>query len=283
MALDHALAEAVGAGESPPVLRFYGWNPAAVSLGYNQPVRERRAALERLRARGLDAVRRPTGGRAVLHAHEVTYAVVTPLGLAVAYGGVRETCARIHAAIRRGLELLGLRELTLNGAARRGAAARTKTPAAHGFPPGDLVRGVSDGPRAALTCFATPSRSEIAWRGRKLVGSAQRRLGGAVLQHGSILLSGDQAALEEIWPADPVNVEAGPQHSTLRLPPASLLAAAGRDFTFADVAEAVGQGFGRELGIAFRRQDGRRDPGLQARVGALIENRYASEDFLYRL
>jgi lipoate-protein ligase A len=259
MACDHALAESVSRGE-PPALRFYAWEPATVSIGYNQPVRGRRERFEELRARGFGAVRRPTGGRAVLHAREVTYSVAASANLPVLAGGLRASCARVHAAIRSGLAALGIADLSLHGT---GGQPRDSSRSSAEGP--DLEAG----PRRALACFATPSRSEIAWRGRKLVGSAQRRFEGAILQHGSILVEGSQSALEELWPG-------GSGGGWV----ATLVEAGGRPFAFDEVARAVREGFESELGVAF--EPGQLDAWEEARAQCLAAERYGRDEFLYR-
>ena len=250
MAVDHALAESAARGASGPVLRLYAWSPAAVSIGHNQPIRERRESLEELRARGMEAVRRPTGGRAVLHADEVTYSVAAPAGLPGLEGGLRGSCARIHAAILAGLARLGIADLSLHEGA----------PAA--------------GPRRASACFATASRSEVAWRGRKLVGSAQRRLPGAILQQGSILLDSrldaGQSALEALWPES-----FGGGRWT------SLAEAGGRRFGFDEVAGAVRAGFTEALGAAFA--SSALQPHEEASATSLLHDLYGRDEFLYRM
>lgn len=163
MALDHALAELNEAGRG--VVRFYRWTPHTISFGRNEPARGRwdQAAAG---AEGLAFVRRPTGGRAVLHAHEVTYCVVVPVG---ALGGLRDTYVRINEGLVAGLRALGC--------------------------PAEVVRQGSTLPLEAGPCFQAPAPGEVTLHGRKLVGSAQVRLGPNLLQHGSVILSGDQSAL----------------------------------------------------------------------------------------
>src|SRR5579875_2954295 len=151
MAVDEAVATAVGAGESPPTLRLYAWRPAAVSIGYFQRLASE-LDLAACRELGLDWVRRPTGGRAVLHAAELTYAVA-----AVEPGAVLD----VYARWSRGL---------IAGVRRLGAAAEWIAPR----------RGRS------AACFDAGSAYEVAVGGRKLIGSAQVRRWGAVLQHGSL-------------------------------------------------------------------------------------------------
>jgi len=163
MALDEALLEAVRAGQSPPTLRFYGWSPACLSLGAFQPVQAVDAAA--CRELGIDLVRRPTGGGAVLHDQEVTYSVVLPP--AVAGRRPRETYLRISLALLRGLDRLGVRA---------------------GFAPAGSHRK-SAGP----SCFARASDFEVLVDGRKVVGSAQVWRSGSLLQHGAVLLEADRA------------------------------------------------------------------------------------------
>lgn len=174
MARDEALArrasEATEAGGDtlPAFLRFYTWVRPTLSFGRNEPARGRFDP-ERLTGAGVDVVRRPTGGRAVLHHREVTYAIAVP---ARALGGPRATYRRINEALAHGLAALG-GEVTLA--------------------PDRPAPGLDAGP-----CFDLPAGGEVIARGRKLVGSAQARIGGALLQHGSILLHDDQRHIEAL-------------------------------------------------------------------------------------
>ncbi len=164
MALDEALLEAVRAGEAPPTLRFYRWAPPCLSLGAFQPV----GAVDEAGCKelGIDLVRRPTGGGAVLHDREVTYSVVLPP--AVAGRRPRETYLRICLAVLRGLEGLGVRA---------------------GFAPAGSYRKT-----AGPSCFARASDYEILVDSRKLIGSAQVWRSGTLLQHGAVLLEADREA-----------------------------------------------------------------------------------------
>ena len=162
MARDHALAAGFRAGSG--TLRLYRWTPATLSLGRNEPFTV--GYREFLRERpDIDVVRRPTGGRAVLHDRELTYCVVLP---ARAFGGPRRAYRRINEALVEGLRRLG-------------ADAR--------------VAGGRSLPPDAGPCFLEPAEGEVVVAGRKVVGSAQARIGSAVLQHGSILLWADQTPL----------------------------------------------------------------------------------------
>jgi lipoate-protein ligase A len=150
------------------VLRLYRWSPACLSLGRNQPAR---GLYDRTRARdlGLDIVRRPTGGLAVLHDDEVTYAVIAPAAL---FGGPRAAYTAIN-----GLLVTALRRL--------GVPAELAT---RSVPAPALASG-----RPTPPCFDSPAAGEVVARGRKLVGSAQRTERRTILQHGSILLAGAQS------------------------------------------------------------------------------------------
>ena len=162
MAYDEALLRrAAATGEA--VFRVYGWSEPALSLGRNQPGRDGYDEVA-LRNRGIDVVRRLTGGRAVLHHREVTYSVAAP----DAFGGpLRESYRRINELLVHGLRALG-------------ADASIAAP-----------KGRSPVPSTA-PCFEEPTAGELVLGSRKLVGSAQYREGGALLQHGSILIEDDQ-------------------------------------------------------------------------------------------
>ena len=161
MALDQALLEEADASGAA-FLRLYRWNPPCLSFGRNEPALARYDR-ERIAARGLSVVRRPTGGRAVWHEHEVTYAVAAPIA---AFGSLAESYCDIHARLARALGALGLD-------ARLAPAGRST-------------------PLGAGACFAASAGGEVLVGGHKVVGSAQVRRGTAFLQHGSILLDGSQ-------------------------------------------------------------------------------------------
>ncbi len=170
MALDHALALDPPSGEG--VVRIYGWRPPTISFGRNEPARGRYDT-DAARRAGIAFVRRPTGGRAVLHDGEVTYAVVAP---ARALGGLRAA----YRTINRGL-IAGLRRL--------------------GAPAEEAADGASLPPDAG-PCFRSPAPGEVTAAGHKLVGSAQARIGAHLLQHGSLILRGDQSRLARLAGAE---------------------------------------------------------------------------------
>jgi len=198
MALDDALLERARAtGES--VLRVYAWARPTLSFGRNQTARGLYAP-ERLAERGVDAVRRPTGGRALLHHREVTYSVTAPVSL----GALRESYVRINRLLLDGLCRLGVAASIADGGGRA------------------AVPGIAP-------CFEAPAPGELVHRGRKLVGSAQWRDQDVLLQHGSILIEDDQSAVATLLspPLPPT------------LPPATLRDAMGRAPALGEVASAL--------------------------------------------
>jgi lipoate-protein ligase A len=176
MAVDEALLDSHLEGRPvwPVTLRLYGWTPATLSLGKGQAA-DRVCDLSWLRARGIDLVRRPTGGQAVLHDDERTYAVAGRVRRAPFAGGVLETYRSISRALVDGLASLGVPAKASAGPAPRPAGA---------------------------ACFALTSAHEIEAGGRKLVGSAQLRRRDAFLQHGSILLHADARLLARATATD---------------------------------------------------------------------------------
>src|SRR5207244_2928401 len=162
MAIDTALLDRAN-GEGLSFLRLYRFDPPCLSLGRNEPAA--RYDHTEIARRGLDVVRRPTGGRAVWHEHEVTYAVAAPIAT---FGGLRGAYHAIHARLAAALHTLGV--------------AATLAP----------DRLTARPPDRRGSCFAAPVGGEVLVGGRKLVGSAQVCEGRAFLQHGSILLAGSQ-------------------------------------------------------------------------------------------
>ncbi|TVP54950.1 MAG: lipoate--protein ligase family protein [Gemmatimonadales bacterium] len=158
MAVDHALARELPPGEG--VLRIYRWQRATLSFGRNQPAKGRYDPMA-IDGFGVEVVRRPTGGREVLHDRELTYAAILPLRNP---DGLRGTYGRINRALVNALRSLGVESTLAPGG-------------------GDPLS-----PDAGA-CFRAPAPGEVVAAGRKLVGSAQRRIGSTLLQHGSLLLA----------------------------------------------------------------------------------------------
>ena len=226
MRRDLALLDACARGAITGAVRLYGFDPACLSLGRMQPLDD--VNLEACARDGVDVVRRPSGGRAVLHDQEVTYSVVCRSTDPVFGGRVLESCSRIHEAVAVGLTLLGVhtRPRAMPANLRRDARE---------------VAAVAD-------CFARPAAHELLdEQGRKLVGSAQARRAGALLQHGSVLLEPPRAA------------------AYLRGGSAAISAAGvgvrellGRLVTREELVDALAAGFRRSLGGVPKRGSGDR-------------------------
>lgn len=169
MAIDEALLESTARREALPTLRLYAWQPACLSLGYAQPFSD--ADLAALQAYGWDLVRRPTGGRAILHVDELTYSVCGPQDEPRLAGSVLESYRTLSNALLLALQILGIPAEALPKATTGSDRAENST--------------------QNPVCFETPSNYEITVAGKKLVGSAQSRRLGGVLQHGSLPLYGD--------------------------------------------------------------------------------------------
>jgi lipoyl(octanoyl) transferase len=173
MAVDEAILDGVRRGESPATLRLYAWEPACFSLGYAQSAADvNRSFLEKA---GWHLVRRPTGGRAILHTDELTYSVIGPPEDPRLAGSVLESYRCLSQALLHALHILGI-------------------PAeAHERLPENPIRSISSSNplTANPVCFEVPSNYEITVGGKKLVGSAQARRRNGVLQHGSLPLVGD--------------------------------------------------------------------------------------------
>jgi lipoyl(octanoyl) transferase len=177
MSIDEELLTCAQAGEKTPVLRFYHWDPPAISLGRFQKIEEavNTDACKRL---GYDVVRRITGGRAVLHNRELTYSIVARTDDPLFPPDVHGTYKVIAAGLLAGFRNLGLPAEIVSRSGRHA----------------DLVDNKDKNP----ACFSSPSWYEIVVRGKKIAGSAQRRLSHAFLQHGSILIEYDAALEAEV-------------------------------------------------------------------------------------
>ena len=200
MARDVALqTRAAETGET--VFSIYSWSRPTLSFGRNQPAIGS-YNLEKIRAEGIDIVRRPTGGRAILHHREVTYSVTAP----IEGDTLQKAYARINRILQHGLRSLGV-----------------------------MVEAAAGSHRAEVPsirpCFEIPAKGELVAEGAKLVGSAQWREDGALLQHGSILVDDDQSSLVDLSIAP---IRTGPWS-----PPASLHSLLGRTPDTAEVACAM--------------------------------------------
>ncbi|MBM3284662.1 MAG: lipoate--protein ligase family protein [Candidatus Aminicenantes bacterium] len=215
MAVDEYLFRSPGLAPQTCV-RFYQWERPTASLGYSQ-VAEKAVDLDFCRQQGVDVVRRITGGKLVLHHREVTYSV-TSSDVRVFSPTVAESYRLISCALIRGLKEMGLE-------------ARLAGP-----PPSSYGKG-------NLPCFSYPARNEVEIAGRKIIGSAQKRVGPRFLQHGSILLESDAELLRRV---------AAPSGSGNQLRLVSLSEALRRSVGFGRAVENLKRGFEGYFGVRFK-------------------------------
>jgi lipoate-protein ligase A len=219
MAVDQAILEAMIEGISPPTLRFYAWSPPCLTLGRSQRLSD--VDLEACRAAGVDVVRRPTGGRSILHTDELTYSVALLQTDGRAEGGVLEGYRRLSEGLLAGLQRLGV-------SAAQAAGRETRAD-------------------PTPICFETPADYEIAVNDHKLVGSAQWRARGGVLQHGTLPLFGDLTRIVDYLAFSRVERES--QRRQLRLRALTLEEAMGQAIPFDRVARELAAGFAQALNL----------------------------------
>jgi len=171
MAIDEAMLIAHSEGKAPPTVRFYGWNPATLSIGYFQKA-EDEIDLAEVQRQGIGFVRRPTGGRAVLHDRELTYSMIVSEEYPDMPTTVNEAYRVLSEGLVQGFRRLDLRAEMVNLGMPEEKAKYTST-------------------AGSAACFDSPSWYELVVEGRKIAGSAQTRSRGVILQHGSILLEMD--------------------------------------------------------------------------------------------
>jgi lipoate-protein ligase A len=226
MAVDEVLLSEVEAGRSPPTLRVYGWAPACVSLGHSQKA-ERELDLAKVRDLAYDVVVRATGGRAVLHVGELTYSII-------AAPDSEDWCATQAISYRT------ISQAVAQALAEEGFGVSLD----RGYPV-EKPQGL----RAMTPCFSSTARSEVVWGDRKVVGSAQRRLRGAFLQHGSILVSRDHRKM-----VDCLNLDEDKRLRYLEIldrNSVSLEEALGRNVDWSQLAGGFERRFAEALGLDF--------------------------------
>ena len=245
MALDQAILEHIGRGESIPTLRLYAWEPACLSLGQAQPFSD--VDVNRLEARGWEVVRRITGGRAILHTDELTYSVIAPNDEPVIAGTVLESYNRLAQALLMAVKNLGLPVEMNNGVAQN-----------------DILRHNP-------VCFEVPSAYEITVDGKKLIGSAQARKKEGVLQHGSLPLSGDLARICEalVFENEAARADASKR---LLARAATVESTLGRAISWEAAAQLFIHAFEAQLGLHFER--GELSESESRRADELVREKY---------
>lgn len=245
MGVDEALATLC---RDSATLRFYAWEAPTLSIGYAQ--RSDEIDLAACRKSTVHLVRRPTGGRAVLHRQDLTYSLILPLRPPWTKISITESCRRINICLLRGLELLGL-EVSVGRRPRQ-----------------------TDGALSPF-CFPAISQHELFVGGKKVIGSAQRRFPAALLQQGSILLDFDPAGILDLLCPDERAAAAGALGTV-----GSLREALGRLPNRLEVETAILDGFAKEMGIAF--VEGELAPEELRLSTELAATRYGSENWTFR-
>ena len=258
MALDEALLEWHSKGEIPPTIRFYGWNPPTLSIGYFQKA-EKEINFDKVKELGLGFVRRPTGGRGVLHDEELTYSVI----VSEEYPNMPKTVTEAYRVISEGL-LEGFRSLGLE--------------AYFAIPRSEEEKNSLKNPRSSV-CFDAPSWYELVVEGRKIAGSAQTRQKGVILQHGSILLEIDEDKLFSVfnYPNDRVKER---MQRAFPSKAVAINAIAGRKISIEEAKEAFYKGFASALDIDLEPYTLSEEE--EAYVEELARTKYGSDEWNFK-
>ena len=224
MAVDEALLSEASSANSPPTIRVYGWEPPCLSLGVAQPISD--IDLDRLQQNGWSIVRRPTGGRAILHTDELTYSIIAPKDHPLVEGSILESYQRLSNGLLNTLILLGVDAL----------AQKQYSPSA----PADN----------GAVCFEVPSNYELTISGKKLIGSAQARKYDGVLQHGSIPLFGDISRIVDALKYANETLREEAKYRVLSRA-ATVESVSGKKFTFEEAALLFRQAFQTEFNLDY--------------------------------
>lgn len=247
MAMDQALLESARADGFPPTLRFHRWSPPALSIGRFQAVSD--IDLEICAAEGIEVVRRPTGGKCILHLDDFTYSIVLPTRFPFP-PDVVEAYALLCRGILAALKLLGL-----------DAAMQS--------------REHDDYAAARGACFAAATEADLEYAGRKICGSAQVRRRGALLQHGSILMEDRSELLFRLLRFDTEGQRLGARAAYRDRCVA--INDTGRRFTWDEMADSFREGFGEAMGVVVT---GRELTAWEEDRAAALLSLYRREDWL---
>lgn len=258
MALDEALLNWHSKGLIPPTIRFYGWNPATLSIGYFQQV-EKEINMEAVLEKGIGFVRRPTGGRGVLHEHELTYSVI----VSEDHPDMPSSVTEAYRLISNGL-LQGFKELGLN--------------AYFSIPETEKERDVLKNPRSSV-CFDASSWYELVVEGRKVAGSAQTRQKGVILQHGAILFDLDTDKLFDLFHYRTPRLRERMQQQFAKKAVA-INELRSQPVTMAEASKAFKKGF--EDGLHIKLQEDRLTEEEEKEVMKIAQTRYESKEWNFR-
>ncbi|RJQ43846.1 MAG: lipoate--protein ligase family protein [Anaerolineaceae bacterium] len=254
MAVDEAILESTANLLQPTTLRLYSWNPFCLSLGYSQSIAD--IDETRLKARGWDLVRRPTGGKAILHADELTYSICASNSDPHVRGSVLESYQHLSKGLIAAMQMVKL----------------------------DVISEPHKSPSERNTtkpiCFEVPSDYEITLNGKKIIGSAQVRKKDGVLQHGAIPLFGDIARITDVLHYESEN-ERSLSRSQVQMRATTLEKQTDQRITWKKLAHAIVCGFENALQIEIK--IGRLSDQERKRAKQLLEEKYANMDWTRRL
>ena len=264
MAIDEAIMIAHRGGLVPPTIRFYQWSPPAVSLGYFQDL-EKEIDIAACHNLGIDIVRRPTGGKAVLHDKELTYSFIIRENHSIVNDSILETYKKISGGIIRGLSYLGIKSelVPLRGKLENNLLGRSDKTRIHHLDFKSI-------------CFSIPSQYEVQVEGKKIVGSAQVRKGGVVLQHGSLLIKLEKDKLFPIFNFPSVQIK---DRLKFKFNATSLEEILKRKINFSELSEILPQGFEEEFGV--RLVESKLTSQEEKISKDLLENKYSTYEWNY--
>ncbi|HCL90111.1 MAG TPA: octanoyltransferase [Candidatus Atribacteria bacterium] len=264
MAIDEAIMIAHREGLVPPTIRFYQWSPPAVSLGYFQDL-EKEIDVNFCKNLGIDIIRRPTGGKAVLHDKELTYSFIIGENHPLVNDSILETYKKISGGMIRGLSYLGieaelvpLREKLKDNPLSKGKESKIYH---------SDIKSI---------CFSVPSQYEVQVEGKKIVGSAQVRKREIVLQHGSLLIELEKDKLFSVFNFPSTQIR---ERLKTKFNATSLEDILKRKINFSELSEILPRGFEEEFGV--RLVEGKLTEQEEKISKELLENKYSTYEWNY--
>ena len=264
MAIDEAIMIAHREGLVPPTIRFYQWSPPAVSLGYFQDLKKE-IDVDVCQDMRIDIVRRPTGGKAVLHDKELTYSFIIKENHPLVNDSILDTYKKISGGMIRGLSYLGIKAELV--------------PLREKLKSNPLLKGEKSEIRHSdfkSICFSVPSQYEVKVEGKKIVGSAQVRKREIVLQHGSLLIELEKDKLFSVFNFPSVQIR---ERLKTRFNATSLEEILKKKIKFSELSEILPRGFEEEFGV--RLVEGKLTEQEEIISKELLENKYSTYEWNY--
>ena len=264
MAIDEAIMIAHREGLVPPTIRFYQWSPPAVSLGYFQDLKKE-IDVDVCKNLGIDIVRRPTGGKAVLHDKELTYSFIIKENHPLVNDSILETYKKISGGIIRGLSYLGIKAEIV--------PLREKLKSSSS---GNEIKSKIRHSDIKSICFSVPSQYEVQVMGKKIVGSAQVRKREIVLQHGSLLIELEKDKLFSVFNFPSAQIR---ERLKTRFKATSLQEVLKRKINFSELSEILPRGFEEEFRVKLT--EGKLTEQEEKISKELLENKYSTYEWNY--